>query len=156
MENQVKKFEATRQYLKLGMRYTPGVEAKASRMKTRCETLKKREQDPLLYYAYEAVALLCDFILEGQTLQTTHKVKAEEMLEEVLDLYLQAGGYLDPLVKLHMPLLRKKLNHPLKETLRIHRALIGTVGSEYTVFYSLVIQTLNFVFHQELATPSVA
>lgn len=156
MEVQIAKLNQTRDYLKLGLRYTSDVEVKASRMKERCLTLKQTEEDPVLYYAYEGVALLCEFIQEGYRICLTNRVKADEMLEELLDLYMQAGGYTDPLVKYHMPMLREKLHHPLKETLRVHVALTGTKEGAYVEFYRLVMQTLNFIFYQHLTIPSVA
>lgn len=156
MEVQIAKLNQTRDYLKLGLRYTSDVEVKASRMKERCLTLKRTEEDPVLYYAYEGVALLCEFIQEGYRICLTNRVKADEMLEELLDLYMQAGGYTDPLVKYHMPMLREKLHHPLKETLRVHVALTGVKEGAYVAFYRLVMQTLNFIFYQHLTVPSVA
>lgn len=156
MEHQIAKLNQTRDYLKLGLRYTSDVEVKASRMKERCLTLKRDEKDPMLYYAYEGVALLCEFIQEGYRICLKNRVKADEMLEELLDLYLQAGGYTDPLVKYHMPLLREKLHHPLKETLRVHLAFNPTKDGAYHVFYRLVVQTLNFIFYEHLTIPSVA
>ena len=69
---------------------------------------------------------------------------------------MQAGGYTDPLVKYHMPMLREKLHHPLKETLRVHVALTGVKEGAYVAFYRLVMQTLNFIFYQHLTIPSVA
>ena len=156
MEVQIAKLNQTRDYLKLGLRYTSDVEVKASRMKERCLTLKRTEEDPVLYYAYEGVALLCEFIQEGYRICLTNRVKADEMLEELLDLYMQAGGYTDPLVKYHMPMLREKLHHPLKETLRVHVALTGVKEGAYVAFYRLVMQTLYFIFYQQLTIPSVA
>ena len=156
MEVQIAKLNQTRDYLKLGLRYTSDVEVKASRMKERCLTLKQSEEDPVLYYAYEVVALLCEFIQEGYRICLTNRVKADEMLEELLDLYMQAGGYTDPLVKYHMPMLREKLHRPLKETLRVYVALTGTKEGAYVAFYRLVMQTLNFIFYQHLTVPSVA
>ena len=156
MEVQIAKLNQTRDYLKLGLRYTSDVEVKASRMKERCLTLKRTEEDPVPYYAYEGVALLCEFIQEGYRICLTNRVKADEMLEELLDLYMQAGGYTDPLVKYHMPMLREKLHHPLKETLRVHVALTGVKEGAYVAFYRLVMQTLNFIFYQHLTVPSVA
>ena len=53
-------------------------------------------------------------------------------------------------------MLREKLNHPLKETLRVHVALTGVKEGAYVEFYRLVMQTLNFIFYQHLTIPSVA
>lgn len=157
MEAQIARLNHIRNYLKLGVRYTSQVEVKASRMKARCLQLKRTEQDPIRYQAYEAVALLCEFIQEGYYICLKERVKADDMLEELLDLYIQAGGYVDPIVKYHMPMLRQKLNQPLKETLRVHLSLHETPKGAYEVFYQLAVQTLTYIFlAPNLTVPSVA
>ena len=85
MEVQIAKLNQTRDYLKLGLRYTSDVEVKASRMKERCLTLKRTEEDPVLYYAYEGVALLCEFVQEGYRICLTSRGKAGEKVGESLD-----------------------------------------------------------------------
>lgn len=154
MEQLVRQFQETRNYLRLGMVYTSDMEVRASRMAERCQTLKRESADPLEATSYEAVAELCRFIQEGYRLCLTQKVNANERLEEILDLYLKASGQVDPIVKFHLPLLHVKLKSCLERILRHQVEKTGSKDGAYDFFYQVVKKTINYIFFHDLVLPN--
>lgn len=154
MEQLVQQFQETRNYLRLGMVYTSDVEVKASRMAERCLTLKGEATNPLEATSYEAVAELCRFIQEGYRLCVTQKVNANQRLEELLDLYLKASGYVDPVVKFHLPLLHVKLKSCLERILWHQVTQTGRKDGAYDFFYKIARQTLTYIFFDDLVLPN--
>lgn len=154
MEHLVQQFQETRNYLRLGMVYTSDIEVRASRMAERCLTLKGEATSPLEATSYEAVAEVCRFIQEGYRLCLTQKVNANERLEELLDLYLKASGYVDPIVKIHLPLLHVRLKSCLERILRHQIEKTGSKDGAYDFFYQVVKKTINYIFFHDLVLPN--